>query len=180
MVKRKASVLLIASSLLMLPIAATAQSDKAAGVTTTTASKGGAVTAGALVERYSALAGSPENAKSLVNGLRSKTEVVLKGAALTPPPCPPTKPNCNQNGGSETVKFTPATEPMGWGNVDVALALMEADLKKKNVTSVKPRHIKAALMGETVTNVKFDGILRLRAAGMGWGEIANHLGFQLK
>jgi hypothetical protein len=179
MVKRNASVLLIASSLLMLPVAATAQSDKAAGVTTT-ASKGGAVTAGALVERYSALAGSPENAKSLVNGLRSKTEVVLKGPSMTPPPCPPFKPNCNPGGGTETVKFTPATEPMGFGNVDIALALMEADLKKKNVTSVKPRHIKAALVGETVTGLTFDGILKLRAAGMGWGQIANQLGFDLK
>jgi hypothetical protein len=181
MVKRKASILLIASSLLMLPVAATAQSDKPAGVTPTTASKGGALTASALVERYSALAGSPENAKSLVNGLRSKTEIVLKGTgSTTPAPCPPIAPNCTPGGGSSTVKFMPATDPMGFGNVDVALALMEADLKAKKVTSVKPMHIKASLVGESVSGITFEGILKLRAAGMGWGEIAKSLGFELR
>jgi hypothetical protein len=177
MVKRKASILLVASSLLMLPVAATAQSDNGAGVSTTTAGKGGAVTAGALIDRYSVLAGSPENAKSLVNGLRSKSEVVLVGASTSPPRCIPGRP-CPP--ASETVKFIPQTDPMGFGNVDIALALMEADLKGKNVTSVKPRHIKAALVGESVTGITFQGILKLRAAGMGWGEIANLLGFKLK
>jgi len=178
MVKRNASILLLASSLLMLPIAATAQSNKDDGVSTTTAGKGGAVTAGTLIERYSVLAGSPENAKSLVNGLRSKSEVVLVGPSMSPTtrcipgrPCPPA---------TETVKFMPPTEPMGLGNVDLALALMESDLKGKNVTSVKPRHIKAALVGENVSNITFEGILKLRASGMGWGEIAKQLGFQLK
>jgi len=177
MVKRKASILLIASSLLMLPVAATAQSDKAGGVNTTTAGKGGAVTEGALIERYSVLAGSPDNAKSLVKGLRSKSEVVLVGPSMAPTRCMPGR-TCPP--ATETVKFMPPTEPMGLGNVDIALALLESDLKNKNVASAKPRHIKAGLMGESVTGITFEGILKLRAAGMGWGEIANMLGFKLK
>jgi hypothetical protein len=177
MVKRNASILLLASSLLMLPLAATAQSDKAGGVSTTTAGKGGAVTGGALVERYKGLVGSEANAKSLVNGLRTKSEVVLVGPSTQPPRCIPGKPCQPAN---ETVKFTPLTDPMGLGNVDIALALMEADLKGKSVMSAKPRHIKAALVGESVTGITFQGILKLRASGMGWGEIANKLGFKLQ
>jgi hypothetical protein len=177
MVKRKASILLIASSLLVLPVAATAQSDKAGGVTTTTASKGGAVTAAALVERYGALAGSPDNAKSLVNGLRTKSEIVLTGPKIVSPDC---KFRCGN--GNETIRFTPKTEPMGWGNVDIALALLEADLKKKQVGTPKPQHIRAGLQGESVPapKVTFEGILKLRSNGMGWGEIANLLEFQLQ
>jgi hypothetical protein len=159
----------------MLPVAATAQSDTGGAIRM--ASKGGAVTAGALIERYSAVAGSPENAKSLVNGLRSKSEVVLVGASGAPPKCIPGRP-CPP--ATETVKFMPPTDAMGLGNVDLALALMEADLKSKNVTSIKPRHIKAALVGESVTGLTFDGILKLRVAGMGWGEIAKSLGVALK
>ena len=174
MLKRKASLLLLASAFLM-PIAAAAKDD---GVSTTTAGKGGAVTAGALVERYSALLGSPENAKSLVNGLRSQSEVVLVGPSSAPSRCIPGRPCPPSN---ETVKFTPPTEPMGFGNVDLALAMMEADLKGKSVTSVKPRHIKAALVGgEPDGGVTFEGILKLRAEGKGWGEIADLLGFKLK
>jgi hypothetical protein len=178
MFKRKTSILLVASSLLMLPLAATAQSNKGAEVTTTAASKGAAVTATALVERYSVLAGSPANAKSLVNGLRSQAEIVLVGASTAPPKCIPGRP-CT-GGGSTTVTFNPPTEPMGWGNVDVALALMEADLKDKNVTSVKPMHIKAALLGGSVDNTTFQGVLALRAGGAGWGEIAKALGYELQ
>jgi hypothetical protein len=176
MIKRNASILLLASTLLMLPAAATA---KEAQVTKTTASKGGAVNAAALVDRYKTLAGSEANAKSLVNGLRTQSEVVLVGPSTTPPKsCIPGRP-CN-GGGTETVTFTPSTDPMGWGNVDIALALMEADLKDKNVTSVKPAHIKAALMGGSAGGVTFQGILALRAAGHGWGDIAKQLNFELR
>jgi hypothetical protein len=174
MVKRNASILLLASSLLVLPAAATAQSDKAGAVTPTAAGKGKAVTPAALVERYGVLAGSPENAKSLVNGLHTKSEVVMVGPAVVEPGC---KFKCPT---TETVRFTPQTEPMGLGNVDIALALLEADLKEKQLAAPKPRHVKAGLVGEPVSNVNFEGILKLRASGMGWGEIAKTLGFDLK
>jgi hypothetical protein len=183
MFKGKGSILLIASSLLLLPVAATAQSDKGAGITQT-ASKGGTVTAAALIERYKTLAGSPENAKSLVNGLRSKSTVVLAGESTTPEPCIPFPgfpcPDVPAAGVTTTVEFVPPTEAMGFGNVDVALALMEADIKSKKLLKIKPQHIKAALMGESVEDVTFDGILKMRAAGMGWGEIAKSLGFELR
>lgn len=61
----------------------------------------------------------------------------------------------------------PPTGKMGNGNVNIALALTEASLKD----SAKPtaQQFQAAL----------SGVLEQRAAGRGWGEIANSLGFKL-
>ncbi len=57
---------------------------------------------------------------------------------------------------------------MGFGNVDIALALTEAKLRP-NATPT-PTQLKDALME----------ILTKRAGGAGWGEIAKAYGFQLK
>lgn len=61
----------------------------------------------------------------------------------------------------------PPTGKMGNGNVNIALALTEASLKD----TAKPtaQQFQAAL----------SGVLEQRAAGRGWGEIANSLGFKL-
>ena len=186
MFKTKASIVLVASALLVLSGTAMAEPGNGNGkaVTTTAAGNAGAVTEHGLVQRYMTLAGSAENAKSLVNGLRAKDMIVLVGPSL----------DGGGNGGCtgrfckggssgnavETIEFVPATESMGFGNVDIALALAEADLKAKSVTTVKPRHLKAALMGGEAGGASFDGVLALRAAGSGWGEIAKSLGFELK
>jgi hypothetical protein len=187
MLKNQASILLVAA-LVMVPLAAAAQPGKHAGVTTTAAGKGGAVTEASLVQRYKDLAGgSEDNAKSLVHGLRMKEKVVLVGPSMEPPPPPPCipgsrfcKPTTTTTSAMETVEFMPQTDAMGWGNVDVALALAEADLKAKSVATPKPRQLKAALEGGSVGGLSFDGILALRAAGAGWGDIAKSLGFELK
>lgn len=188
MLKNQASILLVAA-LVMVPLAAAAQPGKHAGVTTTAAGKGGAVTEASLVQRYKGLAGgSEDNAKSLIHGLRMKEKVVLVGPSMEPPPPPPCIPGSRfckpttttTTSAMETVEFMPDTDAMGWGNVDVALALAEADLTAKSVATPKPRQLKAALVGGTVGGVSFDGILALRAAGAGWGDIAKSLGFELK
>jgi hypothetical protein len=62
----------------------------------------------------------------------------------------------------------PAT-PMGFGNVDIALALTEARLRP-NVAPAAPDAIKTKLLE----------ILDKRAAGQGWGDIAKGYGFELK
>jgi hypothetical protein len=72
-------------------------------------------------------------------------------------------------GGVTTLTFSPgAAAPMGFGNVDIALALTEARLRPNATPS--PAELKAAL-GE---------ILGKRAGGEGWGEIAKSYGFDLK
>lgn len=116
-----------------------------------------------LVERYTELAGSDKNAQALVTGLRDGSEITLKSD-------------------SSTVTIDPPTRKMGYGNVDNALALAEASLK--GIAEPTPEQLKAALLGGSVTTdsgttVKLDGVLQMRADGMGWGQIANSLGIRL-
>jgi hypothetical protein len=103
-----------------------------------------------LIERYTALAGSKQNATSLVTGLRDGKDVTLTGRT-----------------GKET--FTPPTGKMGYGNVDNALALAEASLQEKGITRPTPAQLEASTME----------ILRMRADGKGWGQIAQSYGFKL-
>lgn len=109
-----------------------------------------------LVLKYTPLAGSEANARNLVTGLREGTEI-----QLSPPP-----------GGSEPgTSFTPPTGKMGFGNVNIALALAEAQLA--NAANPTIADIQNALMNSN------NGILTLRSRDMGWGEIAHALGFKL-
>jgi|SRR5688572_3638986 hypothetical protein len=103
-----------------------------------------------LIERYTAFAGSKENATSLVNGLRDSKEVRLTR-------------------GTATETFDPPTEKMGYGNIDNALALAEASLKQKGITNPTLAQIEASVVD----------VLKLRASGMGWGQIAQSHGIKL-
>lgn len=103
-----------------------------------------------LVERYTTLAGTKQNATSLVTGLRDGKEVTLTR-------------------GTTTETFTPPTGKMGYGNIDNALALAEASLAKQGITQPTPGQLEASVMD----------VLKLRADGMGWGQIAQHYGFKL-
>ena len=120
----------------------------------------GSVPTDKLVEKYTPLAGSPGNAKALVSGLRNDTQVKLTSR-------------------TSSASFTPPTGKMGYGNVDNALALAEASLKQQGITKPTPEQLKAALVGGTVNGRKLDGVLAMRAAGDGWGQIAQSLGVKL-
>ena len=102
-----------------------------------------------LAERYTTLAGSKRNATSLVTGLREGKEVKLTR-------------------GTSSETFTPPTGKMGYGNVDTALALAEASLKEHGITRPTPAQLETSLMN----------ILKMRADGKGWGQIAHALGFK--
>jgi hypothetical protein len=119
-----------------------------------------------LVDKFTRFAGSKANAESLVNGLRNDQEVKLTSTSQ----------------GSAT--FTPKTDKMGFGNVNIALTLAKATLAEQGITRPTPQQIEAALNGGTVTNragkeVKLTGVLTQRASGMGWGKIARANGFKL-
>ena len=103
-----------------------------------------------LVERYTDLAGSTQNATALVTGLRDGSTITLKS-------------------GSTVTTIDPPTQKMGFGNVDDALALTQASLEKRGIANATPEQLKAALLE----------VLNLRAAGEGWGEIAHSLGLNL-
>ncbi len=119
-----------------------------------------------LVDKFARFAGSKSNAESLVNGLRNDREVKLTSTTQ----------------GSAT--FTPKTDKMGFGNVNIALSLAKATLAEQGITRPTPQQIEAALNGGTITNrsgkqVVLTGILTQRASGMGWGKIAQANGFKL-
>lgn len=104
-----------------------------------------------LVRDYTALAGSEENAKSLVYGLRDGTEVELTSKQ------------------ARDAEFTPPTGKMGNGNVNIALSLASASLDEKGITDPTPRQLRAAVME----------VLEMRADGKGWGQVAQSMGFKL-
>lgn len=119
-----------------------------------------------LVDKFTRFAGSKTNAESLVSGLRNDREVKLTSSTQ----------------GSAT--FTPKTDKMGFGNVNIALTLAKATLAEQGITRPTPQQIEAALNGGTIINragkeVKLTGILTQRASGMGWGKIAQANGFKL-
>lgn len=103
-----------------------------------------------LIAKYTTLAGSKQNANSLVSGLRDGKQVTLKK-------------------GTTTETFTPPTGKMGYGNVDHTLALASASLEKKGITNPTPAQLEAAVME----------ITRMRADGKGWGQIADAKGFKM-
>lgn len=118
-----------------------------------------------LIEKYEGFAGSQQNARSLVEGLRHDTPIRLSAR-------------------DDSTSFNSPTKPMGYGNVNIALALAKASLADAGIRNPTPEQIQAALVGGTVTDrsgsqVKLAGVLNLRASGMGWGEIAHRLGFKL-
>ncbi|WP_329742114.1 hypothetical protein [Dyella sp. A6] len=123
-----------------------------------------------LGSQFTTFAGSDSNAQALVQGLRDGTAVTLDSTAT---------------GGTTTATtFTPDTGKLGYGNVRIALSLAEASLSKAGITDPTPAEIEAALNGGSLvladgTTINLDGVLAARAAGEGWGQIANSMGFKL-
>jgi len=111
--------------------------------------------------RFGAFAGSSENLQSLVFGLRTGGDVVLVGSG-------------------ETATFTSPARPMGYGNITRALDLAQRQLAAAGIQDPTPSEIQAALTGGSVTGtngtVTYEGILQMRASGMGWGQIAHAVG----
>ena len=124
-----------------------------------------------LVARFSAFAGSDENAASLVNGLRTGSEITLTDSGSN-----------GSTGGSTT--FVSPTRPMGYGNIRIALSLAQARLNSEGYPQPTAEQLQTALLGDTSgaatqTTSQTQGILQMRADGMGWGQIANSMGFKL-
>lgn len=136
-----------------------------------------------LASGFSGFAGSESNAQSLVTGLRQGSEITLTApGAQSPGPAPVTD-----------TTFVPPTRPMGYGNVRIALSLAREQLAQAGVNQPTPEQIRTALMGGTITtthgtpgaagttttSTPMQGVLQMRADGMGWGQIANSMGVKL-
>ena len=164
---KKRMALMVSAAFLALPMAIHAQTTS---TTTTTASTSSApVPADRLAERYETLAGSEKNADAMVKGLRGGTDFKLT--------------TTDSKGSTTTTTINPPTTRMGYGNVNIALAMAEQSLKDQGITEPTAEQLKAALNGGTIKTasgeVKLAGVLQLRADGMGWGQIANELGFKV-
>lgn len=124
----------------------------------------GAVT-GKIAADFESFAGSQENSTALVTGLRSGSEITL------------------MQEGEPSATFTPATKPMGYGNVSTSLSLAKYQLAQQGITEPTPEQLQTALNGGTITingeAVEYQGVLQMRADGMGWGQIAKQLGTKL-
>lgn len=124
-----------------------------------------------LATQYRDLAGSSANAKALVAGLRDAQPITLVASAGGVTPLAP------------SVTFTPATQKLGYGSINIALSLAQADLAKQGISNPSPAQLAAALNGGAITSatgsVTFAGVLAQRQAGLGWGQIANAMGVRL-
>lgn len=117
--------------------------------------------AGRLAGEFAVLAGSRENAESLVSGLHTATLVRL--AAVTT--------------SIRASTFTASARPMSYPDIRKALSLAQAQLLAKHLDSPTPEQIKAALVGGELPNAQGEatrviGILPLHQRGMTWDQIA--------
>jgi len=129
------------------------------------ATRDSGVVVGKIAADFEPFAGSNENATALVTGLRNGSEVTLTQE------------------GQPSATFTPPTKPMGYGNVSTTLALAKYQLAQQGITQPTPEQLSTALNGGTITvdgkSMDYQGVLQMRADGMGWGQIAQQLGTKL-
>jgi len=139
---------------------------------------------------FSSLLGA--DATAVVTGLRNGTPITLKTTTTTPGITPPgsTTPGTPTTTTTTTI-ITPPTGHMGHGNVYISLALAKQQLSALGITQPTPSQLQAALTGGTITQTSgtgttatttatpLDGILTLRSQNMGWGQIAQKLGYKL-
>jgi hypothetical protein len=148
----------------LLPLAAWAQTTTTSTPSTTTSTASTPASQERLVQKYTDLAGSEKNSKSLVDGLRESKKITLTD-------------------GKTTSTIDPPTNKMGYGNVNLALSIAEKSLADAGITNPTTEQLKTALMGGEIKTrtgtVKLEGVLQMRADGMGWGQIANKLGFKV-
>lgn len=168
--------LAVALSVAAPAIAQDTDTDPDAGIIATAS-----VPADRLAERYSELAGSPEAAIELVTQLRSGEDFTITEEVTTTV--------TNENGTTTTTTalvdrtVINPNGPMGYGEVNITLAMAQA-----LVDGGAFADLQSALTGasSTVTNpdgttttTLEGGVLAMRADGMGWGQIAKELGFNL-
>jgi len=129
-----------------------------------------------LSSEFADFLGSEEKASRVVQGLRTGDEFRLDGrhhadgrvthhGAMDYSGQP-------AGGGRHLHTIDPPTGTMGYGNVRLTLSLAEARLAKMGISQPNNRELSAILVGGEIHGVQVEGILNERAAGAGWGEIA--------
>jgi hypothetical protein len=149
-------------------VSVTQLEQEAAATDRLAASRGETQVSQRMIDEFAVWAGSPANAKSLVEGLRNAGTIELRTRSAD---------------GVDMARIGPITKPMGFGNVFITLALVQAELKKAGVSAPNADQLRAALTGDRTTidnkTVGLAGVLTMHAQGAGWGEIAKVLGLNL-
>ena len=166
---------LLGAILLVLPIPSFAedaplaeQLEQEAHATDQLAANRDSAIADALVEDFTAWAGSPDNARSLVDGLHDAKVIQLSTRA---------------EGEANIARIGSPGKPMGFGDVIIALTLIQQELKRAGVAKPNANQMRAAMTGDKITvgekTVVVHGVLAMRAGNAGWGVIAEAMGLDL-
>ncbi len=151
----------------------------------TTANQGQTNVTNKISSTFSSFLGA--DSKAVVTGLRNGTPITLTSTTTTPGLTPGSPPITT----TTTTTIAPPTGQMGFGNVFISLALAKQQLSTLGITQPTPQQLQAALTGGTITQTtgagttatttttNLQGILTLRSQKMGWGQIAQKLGFKL-
>jgi hypothetical protein len=150
-------------------LATDAPASGAQGPTTSAASEAEQAAA-RVAAPFAVLAGSNANAVALATALKTGT-----AATLTPVPPETAAPT----------SLVPPTKPMGWANVSHSLELAQFALADAGIERPATADLCAALLGGVVTapngkTVALPGVLKQRAAGMAWSEIAHRYGTTMR
>lgn len=128
----------------------------------------------------------PQTRFSLVAIALLFTGIAPAFAEVTTPPQTNTTTTTSTTG--TTTPTTTTTSTLNKGQTDIATSLAKAQLAQYGITDPTPAQMNAALNGGTITvagtgtgtkTVVLKGVLTQRAAGQGWGQIANGMGVKL-
>jgi hypothetical protein len=122
-----------------------------------------------LAANFAGLAGSPANARALAEALHAGTEATLHS------------PAAGAGSAKTATVITPPTPPLGWIHVSHSLSLARLALGRCGIAEPANEQLKTVLVGGTLVAadgapVAMRGILRMRADGLGWGQIAQAIG----
>lgn len=111
-----------------------------------------------LIAEFGAWIGTPTDADHVVTTLRSGRPTALEGAA----------------------SLAPATGPLGYGEVRLALKLAQGALVQQGVIQPDAAQLQAALHGGLLRTsqgeLELDGVLPQKAQGVGWATMAERYG----
>ena len=124
------------------------------------------------------------DSKAVVTGIRNGTPITLTSTAPS---------TTTGSATTETTIINPPTGKMGHGNVFISLALAKQQLGEMGITQPTPQQLQSALTGGQITTTTgttatgtpitstqtLDGVLTMRSQNMGWGQIAQKLGYKL-
>ncbi|AAZ97900.1 hypothetical protein Tbd_1947 [Thiobacillus denitrificans ATCC 25259] len=154
--------------------------------TATSAIGSSATTEAKLAAEFADFLGGETQAKSVVSSLRQGTynadaesstaPATTTSSTSTTGTTGSTTGTTTGNTGTTATATSGSTGTMGYGEVRMTLRLAQAQLDQMGITQPTDAELAAVLQGGEVGGTQVDGILALRADGMGWGQIAQKSG----